>query len=250
MVKNFFSGFFSQLLELETEYLNWIWQGLVVTIWISFYTIILSSLLGFLVAIVRDSHISLLRWLARIYISLFRNTPLLIQLFFWYFAVGGILPEAIMQWFNMTHKVTIMAIQLEWPSFEWLAGMIGLTLYSTPFIAEDLRSGMYGVKQEQTCAALALGLSFWQTMRYVVFPQAFKIALPTLLGQYMNIVKNSSLTMAIGVTELSYVSRQIESQSLQTFSAFGVTTILYISIIACMEAWGQWRQQCLLIKGY
>lgn len=97
--------------------------------------------------------------------------------------------------------------------------MIGLILYSTPFIAEELRAGIYGVKQGQNFAALALGLSDWQAMRYVVLPQALKIAMPPLLGQYMNIVKNSSLTMAIGVAELSYVSRQIESQSLQTFTA-------------------------------
>ncbi len=155
-----------------------------------------------------------------------------------------------MQWLNTPHQLAILDIKLAWPSFEFLAGVIGLTLYSTPFIAEELRAGIYGVKQGQKFAALALGLSGWQAMRYVVLPQALKIAMPPLLGQYMNIVKNSSLTMAIGVAELSYVARQIESQSLQTFTAFGVATILYIAIIALMEAWGQWRQQRLLIKGY
>lgn len=140
-----------------------------------------------------------------------------------------------MQWLNTPHQLAILDIKLAWPSFEFLAGVIGLTLYSTPFIAEELRAGIYGVKQGQKFAALALGLSGWQAMRYVVLPQALKIAMPPLLGQYMNIVKNSSLTMAIGVAELSYVARQIESQSLQTFTAFGVATILYIAL---MEAWG------------
>ncbi|WGO83698.1 amino acid ABC transporter permease [Arsenophonus apicola] len=244
-----FEYFFSTQL-LAPEYLDWIWQGLVITIWISFCAIVFSSLLGFVVVAARDSHVIFLRWLAMIYISLFRNTPLLIQLFFWYFAVGGILPESVMQWLNTPHQLTILGIQLAWPSFEFLAGVIGLILYSTPFIAEELRAGIYGVRQGQKFAALALGLSGWQAMRYVVLPQALKIAMPPLLGQYMNIVKNSSLTMAIGVAELSYVSRQIESQSLQTFAAFGVATILYIAIIAVMEAWGQWRQQRLLIKGH
>ncbi|HGJ5873515.1 MAG TPA: amino acid ABC transporter permease [Arsenophonus apicola] len=244
-----FEYFFSTQL-LAPEYLYWIWQGLVITIWISFCAIVFSSLLGFVVVAARDSQVIFLRWLAMIYISLFRNTPLLIQLFFWYFAVGGILPESVMQWLNTPHQLTILGIQLAWPSFEFLAGVIGLILYSTPFIAEELRAGIYGVRQGQKFAALALGLSGWQAMRYVVLPQALKIAMPPLLGQYMNIVKNSSLTMAIGVAELSYVSRQIESQSLQTFAAFGVATILYIAIIAVMEAWGQWRQQRLLIKGH
>jgi polar amino acid transport system permease protein len=244
-----FEYFFSTQL-LAPEYLDWIWQGLVITIWISFCAIVFSSLLGFVVVAARDSQVIFLRWLAMIYISLFRNTPLLIQLFFWYFAVGGILPESVMQWLNTPHQLTILGIQLAWPSFEFLAGVIGLILYSTPFIAEELRAGIYGVRQGQKFAALALGLSGWQAMRYVVLPQALKIAMPPLLGQYINIVKNSSLTMAIGVAELSYVSRQIESQSLQTFAAFGVATILYIAIIAVMEAWGQWRQQRLLIKGH
>ena len=87
-------------------------------------------------------------------------------------------------------------------------------------------------------------------MRYVVLPQAVRIAMPPLLGQYMNVVKNSSLTMAIGVAELSYASRQVESQSLQPFEAFGVATILYIAIIAVMEAFGQWRTQRALAQGH
>lgn len=244
-----FEQFFSSQL-LAPEYLYWIWQGSLITIWISFCAIVASTLLGFVVVAARDSHTVFLRWLAISYISLFRNTPLLIQLFFWYFAAGTILPESVMQWLNTPHQLAILDIKLAWPSFEFFAGVIGLTLYSTPFIAEELRAGIYGVKQGQKFAALALGLSGWQTMRYVVLPQALKIAMPPLLGQYMNIVKNSSLTMAIGVAELSYVARQIESQSLQTFTAFGVATILYIAIIALMEAWGQWRQQRLLIKGY
>lgn len=80
-------------------------------------------------------------------------------------------------------------------------------------------------------------------MRYVVLPQAVKIAMPPLLGQYMNIIKNSSLTMAIGVAELSYASRQVETETLKTFQAFGVATLLYVLIIALMEGWGMWYQQ-------
>lgn len=80
-------------------------------------------------------------------------------------------------------------------------------------------------------------------MRYIVLPQALKIALPPLLGQYMNVIKNSSLAMAIGVAELSYASRQVETETLRTFQAFGVATFLYIAVIALMEGWGMWRQQ-------
>jgi len=151
-----------------------------------------------------------------------------------------------MQWLNSAHQVG----PLEWPSFEFLAGFFGLTLYSTAFIAEEIRSGIRGVAGGQKYAAQALGLTGWQAMRYVVLPQALKIALPPLLGQYMNVIKNSSLTMAIGVAELSYASRQVETETLRTFQAFGVATVLYIAIIALLEGWGMWRQQRKPLGGH
>ena len=163
-----------------------------------------------------------------------------------YFAAGQILPSAAMQWLNSAHQVG----PLEWPSFEFLAGFFGLTLYSTAFIAEEIRSGIRGVAGGQKYAAQALGLTGWQAMRYVVLPQALKIALPPLLGQYMNVIKNSSLTMAIGVAELSYASRQVETETLRTFRAFGVATVLYIAIIALLEGWGMWRQQRKPLGGH
>ncbi|OKP03603.1 amino acid ABC transporter permease [Xenorhabdus eapokensis] len=235
---------------LAPEYLQWLWQGFLITLWLSACVITSSTLLGFVIAAVRDSQIKPLCWLITAYTTVFRNTPLLVQLFFWYFASGQILPQAAMIWLNTPHDTMIFGLTLEWPSFEFLAGFIGLTLYSAPFVAEELRAGIQGVGRGQKYAAHALGLTGWQAMRHVVLPQALKIAMPPLLGQYMNIVKNSSLTMAIGVAELSYASRQVETQSLQTFEAFGVATVLYIAIIAMMEGWGQWRQQRTLMRGY
>lgn len=228
---------------LAPQYLSWLWQGFLVTLWISFCTVILATLLGFLLASARDSQLRLLRWPVMAYSSLFRNTPLLIQLFFWYFGAGQLFPSGMMQWLNTPHDFTWLGMNVVWPSFEFLAGLLGLTLYSSAFIAEEIRAGIGGVARGQKYAALALGLSGWQSMRYVVLPQALKIALPPLLGQYMNIIKNSSLTMAIGVAELSYASRQVETETLRTFQAFGVATVLYIAIIALMEGWGMWRQQ-------
>lgn len=232
---------------LAPDYLNWLWQGFLITILISFWTIIAATLLGFVLVAARDSQLALIRWFIKGYISIFRNTPLLVQLFFWYFASGEILPQSLLFWLNTPHEATLLGLAIEWPSFEFLAGWFGLTLYSAPFIAEELRSGIAGIGRQQNSAALALGFTYWQSMRYIVLPQAIKIAMPPLLGQYMNIVKNSSLTMAIGVAELSYAARQVDSESLRTFEAFGVATVLYIAIIAVMEAYGQWRVQRSLV---
>ncbi|CAI1175717.1 TPA: amino acid ABC transporter permease [Serratia liquefaciens] len=231
---------------LAPQYLSWLWEGFLLTLWLSACASLAATLLGFLLTAMRDSRLRVLRWLAVGYSSLFRNTPLLVQLFFWYFAAGQILPSAAMQWLNTPHHIG----PLEWPSFEFLAGFFGLTLYSTAFIAEEIRSGIRGVASGQKYAANALGLTGWQAMRYVVLPQALKIAMPPLLGQYMNVIKNSSLTMAIGVAELSYASRQVETETLRTFQAFGVATVLYIAIIALLEGWGMWRQQRKPLGGH
>jgi len=236
-------------LVLAPQYLGWLWQGFLLTLWLSVCAVLSGTLLGFLLAGARDSRWRPLSLLAVAYSSLFRNTPLLIQLFFWYFAVGQVLPRALMQWLNSSHQVSLLGLSVSWPSFEFLAGWIALSCYSAAFISEEVRSGIRGVSQGQKYAAQALGLNGWQSMRYVVLPQALKIAFSPLLGQYMNTIKNSSLTMAIGVAELSYASRQVETETLRTFQAFGVATVLYIAIIALLEAWGLWHQQRKSIPG-
>ncbi|WMY96006.1 MAG: amino acid ABC transporter permease [Arsenophonus sp.] len=246
---NFFSISFLEFF-LGIDYLNLIFQGFLVTMRISFYTIIISTLLGFFLVLIQESKLFFFRYLITVYIALFRNTPLLIQLFFWYFAAINILPKFIIEWLNTPHQILIIGVRLAWPSFEFLAGMIGLILYSAPFIAEELKSGIYAVKIEQKFSALALGFSNFQAMYYIIFPQAFKIVVPLFFNQYMNIIKNSSLTMAIGVAELSYVSRQIENENFQTFLVFGITTIFYIIIILMIEVLSQWYQKRFLMKKY
>lgn len=190
-------------------------------------------------AIARLSRRRLLSWPARAYLALFRNTPLLVQLFFWYFGVPALLPEALVSWLNTPHETPL----LDWPSFEFLAAAWGLTLYTSAFVAEEFRAGIASVRPEQRAAGLALGLTQRQVWREVVLPQALRTALPPLLGQYMNALKNSSLAMAIGLAELSYASRQVETETFKTFQAFGIATLLYIGAIALIEAFGQALQQ-------
>ncbi|WP_033875679.1 ABC transporter permease subunit, partial [Pseudomonas aeruginosa] len=105
---------------------------------------------------------------ARAYLALFRNTPLLVQLFFWYFGVPALLPEALVSWLNTPHETPL----LDWPSFEFLAGAWGLTLYTSAFVAEEFRAGIASVRPEQRAAGLALGLTQRQVWRVVVLPQA------------------------------------------------------------------------------
>ncbi|HBO2742504.1 amino acid ABC transporter permease [Pseudomonas aeruginosa] len=228
---------FGELLALQ--YLRWLLDGFLLTLGLALLSCLLATLIGAPLAIARLSRRRLLSWPARAYLALFRNTPLLVQLFFWYFGVPALLPEALVSWLNTPHETPL----LDWPSFEFLAGAWGLTLYTSAFVAEEFRAGIASVRPEQRAAGLALGLTQRQVWRVVVLPQALRTALPPLLGQYMNALKNSSLAMAIGLAELSYASRQVETETFKTFQAFGIATLLYIAAIALIEAFGQALQQ-------
>ncbi|WP_049307138.1 amino acid ABC transporter permease, partial [Pseudomonas aeruginosa] len=220
---------------LAPQYLRWLLDGFLLTLGLALLSCLLATLIGAPLAIARLSRRRLLSWPARAYLALFRNTPLLVQLFFWYFGVPALLPEALVSWLNTPHETPL----LDWPSFEFLAGAWGLTLYTSAFVAEEFRAGIASVRPEQRAAGLALGLTQRQVWREVVLPQALRTALPPLLGQYMNALKNSSLAMAIGLAELSYASRQVETETFKTFQAFGIATLLYIGAIALIEAFGQ-----------
>ncbi len=169
------------------------------------------------------------------YLALFRNTRC------WCSCSSGASAfccQALVSWLNTPHETPL----LDWPSFEFLAGAWGLTLYTSAFVAEEFRAGIASVRPEQRAAGLALGLTQRQVWRVVVL-RADTAALPPLLGQYMNALKNSSLAMAIGLAELSYASRQVETETFKTFQAFGIATLLYIGAIALIEAFGQALQQ-------
>ena len=220
-------------------YLHWLLDGFVLTLILSLLTCLVATGLGFLLCLARISSTRLWSWPARAYLAVFRNTPLLVQLFFWYFAVTAMLPEGLVMWLNQPRSLSLGRLEIEWPSFEFIAGFWGLTLYTSAFIGEEFRAGVSSVRIEQRAAGLALGFRPAQVWRYIVFPQALRTALGPLLGQYMNALKNSSLTMAIGLAELSYASRQVETQTFKTFQAFGFATLLYVLSIALIEVVGQ-----------
>ncbi|MDR5795042.1 amino acid ABC transporter permease [Caballeronia sp. LZ008] len=221
---------------LDPKYLAWLEQGFAVTLMLSACAAICATLLGFALAVARTSGNAALARVAASYVFVFRNSPLLVQLLFWYFGAAALLPSEWMTWLNTPHAATFGPFVLRWPSFELFAGWIGLTCYTTAFIGEEFRAGMRGVNAAQEQAAAALGMSRYAALRYVILPQALRIATPPLAGQYMNVVKNSSLTMAVGVAELSYMSRQVDTESFRTFQAFGTATVFYVLTIAVIEA--------------
>lgn len=199
------------------KYFYWLVSGVKVTLQLSFISIILSFLLGLLIAIMRMSNFKPIRWFTIGYLEFFRNTPLLVQIFFWYFGSYKILPEGINSWLN-EHN------------FEFASAVIALTIYTSAFIAEDIRSGILSIPKEQMEAARSSGFSYLGSMRYIILPQAIRITVPPLIGQFLNLAKNSSLAMTIGVAELTYQARQVESYTFKGFEAFTAATLVYLSL--------------------
>jgi len=205
------------------KYFDWLVSGVKITLELSVVGIIGAFILGLIIAVLKMSHYRPLRWLASAYLEFFRNTPLLIQIFFWYFGSYKILPTAVNDWLNNTN-------------FEFAAAAIALTIYTSAFIAEDIRSGILSIPKEQMEAARSAGFSYLRSMQYIILPQAVRITVPPLVNQFLNLAKNSSLAMTIGVMELTYQARQVESYSFKGFEAFTAATVVYLVLSVSITA--------------
>jgi len=195
----------------------WLLKGLLLTVEISLASAAAALVLGTLFGIARLSSFKPLRVLSAAYVELFRNTPLLVQLFFWYFAFPMALPESLRLFLNAR-------------DFEFWAATGGLGIYTGAFVAEIVRAGIQAIPRGHLEAAAASGLSGAQTLRFVVLPQAFRIIIPPLGSEFLNNMKNSSLAMTIGVAELCWQSQQIESFTFRGFEATTAASLIYLGL--------------------
>ena len=167
----------------------------------------LSLILGVFVGVARSSQRPLLRYLTTAYVELFRNIPLVVQLFYWYFVVG---------------------------LGSFTAGVVGLVLYSSVYIGEVIRSGIQSIPRTQYEAAYSSGLGSWQVIRHVILPQASMIVIPPLGTELVNVVKNSALAMTIAVQELTYATQEIDEITFRGFEAATAATVMYVLLGACI----------------
>lgn len=223
---------------LAPRYLVWLLQGFGVTLALSAAVCLAGTVLGLSACGLREAGGPSARRVMAALTGLTRNTPLLVQLFVWYFAVPALLPIRLTVWLNAPHRLDLGVGALRWPAYETVAGFCGLTLYAAAYIAEEGRAGINGIRPGQREAALALGFTPVQSFRHIVLPQALRIAWLPIVGQYLNTIKNTALTMTIGLAELSYTSRQVETETFKTFQAFGIATLLYVGAVAAVEAAG------------
>lgn len=194
--------------ELIQTYGSTFVDGFKITIYSSIIALLFSLIIGTLMAVFQLSKNKLISGLAKAYVEFFRNIPLLIIVMFFY-----------------------VVVPIYWISFDgFQAGTIGLTIYTSAFIAETVRSGIQTVPKGQTEAGLSAGLTYSQTMRYIVLPQAFKIVVPPLGNQFINLVKNSSILAIVAGLDLMYQGDLIASETFNTFDTYIIVGLFYLVI--------------------
>ena len=204
---------------LREPYMDWLISGFGWTVTVSITAWILAFTLGSVLGIMRTTENGILRGIATAYVELFRNIPLLVQMFLWYFVFPELLPHDAGMW-----------VKRDLPMPQFTTGAVCLGLYTASRVAEQVRAGINSVGQGQRSAGLAMGLTPAQVYRYVLLPVAYRIIVPPLTSEFLTIFKNSSVALTIGVLETTAQARQIEEYTFQGFEAFTAATVLYIMV--------------------
>jgi len=205
-----------------------------------------TALAAWMLALTVGSVIGVIRttpyaWLVRLgngYVELFRNIPLLVQMFLWYFVLPELVPAAFGTWLK----------QLPDASF-WTA-VVALGFYTSARVAEQVRAGIMSMPRGQRLASLALGLTLPQAYAYVLLPMGYRIILPPLTSEFLNVIKNSAVALTIGLMELTARARSMQEFSFQVFEAFTAATLIYIVINIVVTFSMRRVERAVAVPGY
>ena len=202
-------------------YLDWFVSGLGWTIAIALAAWVIALLLGSLLGVLRTVPNRWVAGLATTYVEIFRNVPLLVQLFLWYFLVPDLLPEPLELWFKQDLNPATSA---------YISVVVCLGLFTAARVCEQVRTGIQALPQGQLGAARAMGFKLPQIYAYVLLPQAYRIIIPPLTSEFLNIFKNSSVASLIGLMELMAQTKQSAEFSANLFEAFTLATLIYFTL--------------------
>lgn len=206
--------------------LPYLTEGAALTVGISFLAMLGGLVVGLAFALASQTRWRLARAFVTAYVEVFRNTPLLIQIFFIYFGLPLVLVKV--------------------PAF--VSGLLALTLYGAAYNCEVFRAGLEAVPHGQHEAARSTGLTPWQEARYVILPQALRIAFPALGNNLVSLVKNSSLVSAIGMVELMFVANDISFNNFRSFEVYGATVVYYMVLVLGLSRVLAVVERCVLVK--
>jgi His/Glu/Gln/Arg/opine family amino acid ABC transporter permease subunit len=202
---------------------RWLLQGLATTVELSALGWVLAAALGIVSGAMRTAPWRPLRALATVYVEFFRNVPLLVWMFFWYFGVPPLLPEVIREWL-FRHGA------------EFWAGMFALGVYHGARMSEVIRGGIQAIPRTQFEAAVAMGLTTFQAYRLVIVPIALRLSIPPATNESLNLLKNSSVALTISVAELTFQTRQIETYTARALEALTAGTVIYLVLCVGIAA--------------
>jgi polar amino acid transport system permease protein len=200
---------------LSGHYLGLFLTGIATTLFLFAVCWAVALCLGVALALLRAMPFRLLQGFVWLYVEYHRNVPLLVQLLFWNFGIPQLLPEPVNKYINAHNPELTLAI-------------IAIGLFGAAYMSEDFRSAFRAIPDTQREAARSQGFGFVGSMRWIILPQAWRLSLPPLVNQTLNLLKATSLAAAIGVAELSYAAREIENQSYRVFEAFSIVTLAYL----------------------
>ena len=201
-------------------YLDMLLSGLKWTLATAACAWVLALILGSIVGVMRTLPSPAANRLGGAYVEIFRNIPILVQLFLWYFVLPELLPRAAGLWLKQMSNA---------PFF---TAAIGIGFYMSARVAELVRAGVNALPRGQQMAGKALGLTTAQTYRYILLPMAYRIILPPLSSEFLNTIKNTAVAFTIGLLELTGRARSMQEFSFQVFEAFTAATLLYLLVNA------------------
>lgn len=214
-----YEGDYVYMGDVLATYTRWrpgiLLQGLWMTLKASFYGIFFGIIIGLLGGIFRVSSNPALKWTAMVYVEIIRGSPLLVQIFIWYFVLAKIIDDLLRSWGAR-----------EFPPIVY--GVAALSFFAGAYITEIVRAGIQSIHHGQIEASRSLGMTYTQTMRYIILPQAIRRILPPLAGQFISLIKDSSLLGIIAIRELLKATREAITISLQPFEFFFVCALLYL----------------------
>jgi His/Glu/Gln/Arg/opine family amino acid ABC transporter permease subunit len=205
------------------QYGRWLLEGLLTTLGLSALAWLVAAALGALFGALRTTTVPALRRVATAYVEFFRNVPLLVWMFFWYFGLPQILPAGFQDWLNRHGG-------------ELVAAVAALGVYHGARLAEVVRAGIQSVPAGQLEAALSTGLTMRQTYRLILIPIALRLIVPPVTNESLNLLKNSSLALTISVAEVTFMTRQIEAYTARGFEAITAGTLIYRGLCLALSA--------------
>ena len=220
-------------------YLHYLLVGLVWTLATALAAWVIALAIGGVVGTLRTTPHP---WVVRLgngYVEIFRNVPLLVQMFLWYFVVPELLPAALGD----------LIKQMPPPWGSYVPAVLCLGLYTSVRIAEQTKAAIQSLPRGQRYAGTAMGLTQWQTYRYVILPQAVRIILPPLTSEFMNIIKNSSVALTIGLMELTGRAKSMQEFSFQVFEAFAAATVIYMITNLVVVLGMRWLERKVRVPG-